>query len=69
MEKLEKFIDTNYNEFITFEDSEVAEYSFDTFDNDVIEYLKNCFRNRFDYRNICVYYSEDWNCIAVEHMA
>jgi hypothetical protein len=69
MEKLEKFIDNNFETFINFTMSEVEEYNVDKFDDDVIEYLKNCFRSRFDYRNICVYLVSDKNKIYVENMS
>jgi len=69
MEKLEKFIDNNFETFINFTMSEVEEYNVDQFDDDVVEYLKNCFRSRFDYRNICVYLVSDKNKIYVENMS
>jgi len=69
MKKLEKFIDDNFEMFINFTMSEVKEYSVDKFEDDVIEYLKNCFRSRFDYRNICVYFNKEKNKICVENMS
>jgi len=50
--------------------SEVEEYDVDdlAFDDEVIDYLKNCFRSRFDYRDICVYLVSDKNKIFVENM-
>jgi hypothetical protein len=69
MEKLEKFIDNNFEIFSNFTMSEVEEYNVNQFDDDVIEYLKNCFRSRFDYRNICVYLVSDKNKIYVENMS
>jgi hypothetical protein len=69
MKKLEKFIDNNFEIFSNFTMSEVEEYSVYKFDNDIIEYLKNCFRSRFDYRNICVYFDKDRNKICVENMS
>ena len=69
MEKLEKFIDNNFETFSNFTMSEVEEYNVNQFDDDVIEYLKNCFRSRFDYRNICVYLVSDKNKIYVENMS
>jgi hypothetical protein len=69
MEKLEKFIDNNFEIFSNFTMSEVEEYNVNQFDDDVIEYLKNCFRSRFDYRNICVYLVSDKNKIFVENMS
>jgi hypothetical protein len=69
MEKLEKFIDNNFETFINFTMSEVEEYNVDQFDDDVIEYLKNCFRSRFDYRNICMYLVSEKNKIYVENMS
>jgi hypothetical protein len=69
MEKLEKFIDNNFETFINFTMSEVEEYNVNVFDDEIIEYLKNCFRSRFDYRNICVYLVSDKNKIYVENMS
>jgi hypothetical protein len=69
MEKLEKFIDNNFETFINFTMSEVEEYNVDQFDDDVIDYLKNCFRSRFDYRDICIYLVSDKNKIYVENMS
>jgi hypothetical protein len=71
MKKLEKFIDNNFEIFSNFTMSEVEEYDVDdlAFDDEVIDYLKNCFRSRFDYRNICVYLVSDKNKIYVENMS
>lgn len=68
MKKLEKFIDNNFEIFNNFTHSEVEEYDIDVFDDEVIDYLKNCFRSRFDYRDICVYLVSDKNKIFVENM-
>jgi hypothetical protein len=69
MEKLEKFINDNFETFINFTMSEVEEYNVNEFGDDVVDYLKNCFRSRFDYRNICVYFDKERNKIYVENMS
>ena len=69
MEKLEKFINDNFETFINFTMSEVEEYNVNEFGDDVFDYLKNCFRSRFDYRNICIYFDKDRNKICVENMS
>ena len=58
MKKLEQFIDNDYNYFSNLGRSEVEVYSASKFDSDVIEYLKSAKHNRFDYKDICVYYVE-----------
>ena len=47
MVKLKKFINNNLVEFNNLENSEVNERSVSEFDTDFIDYLKNCFRQRF----------------------
>jgi hypothetical protein len=69
MLKIENFINENLNEFNQLENSEVNQRSVNEFDNDIVDYLKNCFRQRYDYKDICVYYVEDENEIWVENMA
>ena len=69
MLKIENFINENLNEFNKLENSEVNQRSVNEFDNDIVDYLKNCFRQRYDYKDICVYYVEDENEIWVENMA
>jgi hypothetical protein len=65
MKKIENFINENLNEFSNLGCSEVIECTLDEFDNEVIEYLKKHYR--FDYKDICVYFSEA-NDICVENM-
>jgi len=67
MKKLEQFIDNNFSDFSLLEDSEVCEISLndEDLDSDMIDYLKTNYR--FDYKGICVYYS-DANEIWVENM-
>jgi len=69
MLKIENFINENLNEFNQLENSEVNQRSVNEFDNDIVDYLKNCFRQRYDYKDICAYYVEDENEIWVENMA
>jgi len=69
MLKIENFINENLNEFNQLENSEVDHRSVNEFDNDIVDYLKNCFRQRYDYKDICVYYVEDYNQVWVENMA
>ena len=68
MLKIENFINENLNEFNQLENSEVNQRSVNEFDNDIVDYLKNCFRQRFDYKGICVYYVEDYNEVWIENM-
>ena len=69
MLKIKNFINENLNEFNQLENSEVDQRNVNEFDNDVVDYLKNCFRQRYDYKDICVYYVEDYNKVWVENMA
>ena len=57
MLKIENFINENLNEFNQLENSEVNQRSVNEFDNDIVDYLKNCFRQRYDYKDICVYFN------------
>lgn len=68
MKKLKNFINNNLVEFNNLGNSEVNERSVSEFDTDFIDYLKNRFRQRFDYKGICVYYVEDYNEVWVENM-
>jgi len=72
-QKLKQFIDSNFNEFSNLGKSEVTEISAEEFDTDVINYLKTCIENRFDYEDICIYYvdrkiGKTTNEIWVENM-
>ena len=61
MTKIKNFIDSNFEEFINLENSEVCEFkNLDEFDSEFIDYLK--LNYRFDYKGICVYLvdSEIW---------
>ena len=66
--KLKNYVDENYSEFSNLDDSEVIEMSADEFEDDVVDYLKEAEHNRFDYKDICVYYVEDEDEIWVENM-
>jgi hypothetical protein len=68
MLKIKNFINENLNEFNQLENSEVDQRNVNEFDNDVVDYLKNCFRQRYDYKDICVYYVEDKDEIWIENM-
>ena len=48
MLKIENFINENLNEFNLLENSEVKEYNTNEIDNDIIDYLKDSFRQRYD---------------------
>jgi hypothetical protein len=69
MLKIENFINENLNEFNLLENSEVKEYNTNEIDKDIVDYLKDSFRQRDDYKDICVYYVEDYNKVWVENMA
>ena len=69
MLKIENFINENLNEFNLLENSEVKEYNTNEIDNDIVDYLKDSFRQRYDYKDICVYYVEDYNKVWVQNMA
>ena len=61
MKKIKNFIETNLNDFIKLDNSEVCEYKdINEFDIEFINYLK--LNYRFDYKGICVYLvgSEIW---------
>jgi hypothetical protein len=61
MKKIKEFIETNLNDFIKLDNSEVCEYKdLSGFDIKFINYLK--LNYRFDYKGICVYLvdSEIW---------
>ena len=66
MDKLKKYIDDNFNYYSEFSCSEVEHCTLDTFDIDVVEYLRH--NGRFDYRGICVYLVADENEIWIENM-
>jgi hypothetical protein len=65
--KIQKFIDDDYNNFIALDDSEVCEFEAIDIDNDIVEYLRENYR--YDYRDICVYYVADENAVWVENMS
>ena len=67
MKDLKTFIDNNFDEFINLSDSEVIHLSLPTTElsDESIDYLKNI--ERFDYKNICIYYVERNNEIWVEN--
>ena len=66
MEKIEKFIEENWDKFSNLECSEVVEYTdLNEFDSEIIDYLKSFYR--FDYKGIYVYLVEKCE-IWVENM-
>jgi hypothetical protein len=66
MIKLEKYINDNLNEFLNLSVSEVIHLSLDNFDDDIVDYLKNV--ERFDYKDVCIYYVKKDNNIWIENM-
>jgi hypothetical protein len=66
MIKLEKYINDNLNDFLNLTDSEVIHLSLDNFDNDIVDYLKSV--ERFDYKDVCIYYVKKDNNIWIENM-
>ena len=66
MIKLEKYINENLTDFLNLTDSEVIHLSLDNFDNDIVDYLKSI--DRFDYKDVCIYYVERENEIWIENM-
>ena len=66
------FIDKNYTKFSHLDDSEVEEYDISKFKDladNILNYLKLRPNNRFDYRGICVYWSDLYNTLSIENMA
>lgn len=63
MIKLIDFIESNFSEFKSLVDSEVLELDINSVDIEIVNYLKSVFRNRFDYKNICVYYYDNVICV------
>jgi hypothetical protein len=68
MVELIKFVDDNFKSFSNLDNSEVETFNADEIDNNIVEYLKTAYRNRFDYNGICVYYVERENEIWIENM-
>jgi len=68
MKKLKQFIDNDLKYFSNLGNSEVEQYDANNIDSDIVEYLKQSFRNRFDYKDICVYYVDESNEVWVENM-
>jgi len=66
MIKLEKYINDNLNDFLNLSVSEVIHLSLDNFDNDIVDYLKST--DRFDYKDVCIYYVKKDNNIWIENM-
>jgi hypothetical protein len=66
MIKLEQYINENLTDFLNLTDSEVIHLSLDNFDNDIVDYLKSV--ERFDYKDVCIYYVEEDNNIWIENM-
>jgi len=61
MIKLISFIENNLVEFNSLVDSEVLELNSNSVDSEIVDYLK--LNYRFDYKNICVYYSNNLVCV------
>ena len=66
MIKLEKYINENLTEFLNLSVSEVIHLSLDNFDDDIVDYLKSV--ERFDYKDVCIYYVKEDNNIWIENM-
>ena len=66
MIKLEQYINENLTDFLNLTDSEVIHLSLDNFDDDIVDYLKSI--DRFDYKDVCIYYVERENEIWIENM-
>jgi hypothetical protein len=65
------FIDDNYKEFRNLDQSEVAEYDINGFEepaNDIISYLKSLPFERLDYREMIIYWSDNYHALCVENM-
>jgi hypothetical protein len=66
------FIDDNYKEFRNLDQSEVAEYDINGFEepaNDIISYLKSLPFERLDYREMAIYWSDNYHVLCVENMS
>ena len=66
------FIDDNYKEFRNLDQSEVAEYDINGFEepaNDIINYLKSLPFERLDYRGMIIYWSDNYHALCVENMS
>jgi hypothetical protein len=59
-ELIEKFIEKNWDNFSNLEDSEVAEYSINEIDNELVQVLKEM-KTPYQYKNIMVYYENFFN--------
>jgi hypothetical protein len=66
MIKLEKYINENLTEFLNLSVSEVIHLSLNNFDDDIVDYLKSV--ERFDYKDVCIYYVKEDNNIWIENM-
>jgi len=66
MKKIENFINENLIEFNNLSNSEVCEIDLNEFDDEIVDYLIE--NERFDYKDICIYYVERDNNIWVENM-
>ena len=67
MNKIENYIDNNLTWLLELTDSEVEQIPASNFDDDVIDYLKQI--ERFDYKEICMYYVSDSNEVWIENMS
>jgi NurA-like 5'-3' nuclease len=63
--KIQKLIDQNFKAFSQLGDSEVSQFELNEIPSDIVAYLKTI--ERFDYKNIVIYYVEDKNQIWVEN--
>jgi len=61
MNNIIKFIESNLLVFSSLVDSEVLELECDCVSSNIVDYLK--LNYRFDYKNICVYYSDNKICV------
>jgi hypothetical protein len=65
------FIDNNYKDFRNLDQSEVAEYDIDGFEEPadiIISYLKSLPFERLDYRGMAIYWSDLYHALCVENM-
>jgi len=67
-ELIEKFIEKNWDNFSNLEDSEVAEYSINEIDNELVQVLKEM-KTPYQYKNIMVYYENFFNEMVCVELA
>ena len=65
---LHKFINDNFDEFNSLEESETIEFGIDNFNKSVVDLLKEYYAGFYVYRGIAVYYIVDKDKIGVENV-